>query len=153
MATAGETFTGARAEPTFRADPAYRLDDPLQDARLPHAGARRRVEWLSDFLDTRFKLPIVGYRFGMDSVIGLVPGIGDAATAAISLYLIYEAHRAGAGPGKIGKMVYNVAVDTVLGAVPILGDIFDFAFKANLRNANLLRDHYRKLETRTAPRR
>lgn len=124
--------------------------DPLLDEALPHLPARRRVETLSEFLDTKFKLPILGYRFGYDSLIGLIPGVGDVVTAGMSVYLIIEARRAGAGAGLLTRMLYNVIVDTVLGAVPVLGDIFDFAFKANLRNANLLRRHYDKLETEAA---
>ena len=120
--------------------------DPLLDDAFPHAAARGRVEKLSEFLDTKFKLPVVGYRFGYDSLIGLIPGVGDAATAAMSLYLIVEARRAGAGTGLVLRMIYNVVVDTVLGAVPVFGDLFDFAFKANLRNANLLRAHYKEIE-------
>lgn len=123
-------------------------NDPLTDESLPHAKARRRVEKLSEFLDTKFRLPILGYRFGYDSLIGLIPGIGDVASAAMSLYLIFEAHKAGAGFGLILRMIYNVVIDTILGAVPVLGDLFDFAFKSNLRNANLLRDHYENLEDR-----
>lgn len=118
-------------------------NDPLLEPAAPYAGARRRVVFVSELLDTRFKLPVVGYRFGLDSLLGLVPGVGDAATAGVSLYLIYEAARAGAGPGMIARMIYNVIIDTILGAVPVLGDLFDFAFKANLRNANLLRNHLR----------
>lgn len=132
-------------DPTMMAD-----GDPLLDETLPHARARRRVEKMSEFLDTRFRLPVIGYRFGFDSLIGLIPGIGDAATAMISFYLIYEARRAGAGLGMILQMVFNVIIDTVLGAVPLLGDLFDFAFKSNLRNANLLRAHYDRLEERHA---
>lgn len=104
----------------------------------------RRVEKLADLLDTKFRLPILGYRFGWDSLIGLIPGIGDALTAGLSGYLILEAWRAGAGPGLILRMIYNVAVDSILGAVPLFGDIFDFAYKANAANARLLRDFLRK---------
>ncbi len=100
-----------------------------------------RVEKLADLLDTKFRLPILGYRFGLDSLIGLIPGIGDALTAGLSGYLILEAWRAGAGPGLLARMIYNVIVDTILGAVPLFGDIFDFAFKANAANAKLLRDY------------
>ncbi len=139
-------MTSGRIEPTFANDDA----DPLTDPRGPHASARARVEWLSEFLDTKFRLPVLGYRFGWDSILGLIPGVGDVASAVMSLYLIAEAWRAGAGAGMVARMLYNVAIDTILGAVPLFGDIFDFAFKANLRNANLLRDHYRKLEGRGA---
>ncbi|MEM8770286.1 MAG: DUF4112 domain-containing protein [Pseudomonadota bacterium] len=124
----------------------YESEDLLTDDVLPHAAARRRVEALSRFLDSRFELPVIKYRFGFDSLIGLIPGVGDVFTASMALYLIYEAARAGAGPGLVARMVFNVAADTIIGAVPIFGDLFDFAFKANLMNANLLRRHYAELD-------
>ncbi len=131
------------------------VTDPDTGAPLethPHAAARARVERLSRFLDSRFKLPILGYRFGWDSIIGLIPGVGDAAGGALSVYLIWEAHRAGAGLGLMIRMIYNAVMDMILGAVPLFGDIFDFAFKANLRNAELLREHYDRIEERRQPR-
>ncbi|MFC2950986.1 DUF4112 domain-containing protein [Marinicaulis aureus] len=116
----------------------------------PHEAAKTRVEWLADFLDTKYRIPGLGYRFGWDSILGLIPGIGDAVAGLMSVYLIWEARRAGAGPGLVLRMVYNMLADTILGAVPILGDLFDFAFKANLRNAELLKEHYSKIERRNA---
>ncbi len=114
----------------------------------PHEAAKARVEWLADFLDTKYRIPGLGYRFGWDSILGLIPGIGDAVAGLMSVYLIWEARRAGAGPGLVLRMIYNMLADTILGAVPILGDLFDFAFKANLRNAELLKKHYSKIERR-----
>ena len=116
----------------------------------PHEAAKARVEWLADFLDTKYRIPGLGYRFGWDSILGLIPGIGDAVAGLMSVYLIWEARRAGAGPGLVLRMIYNMLADTILGAVPILGDLFDFAFKANLRNAELLKEHYAKMERRSA---
>ena len=112
----------------------------------PHAAAKARVEWLSNFLDAKYRIPGLGYRFGWDSILGLIPGVGDAAGGLMSAYLVWEARRAGAGAGLIIRMLYNALVDMILGAVPLFGDIFDFAFKANLRNAELLKKHYSKLE-------
>lgn len=111
-----------------------------------HDAARARVNRLADLLDTRFRLPVLGYRFGYDSLIGLIPGVGDVATALCSIYLIFEAHRAGANGRLVVRMLYNMVVDLVLGSVPIFGDIFDFAFMANRINANLLKEHYEKLD-------
>ena len=116
----------------------------------PHEAAKARVVWLADFLDTKYRIPGLGYRFGWDSILGLIPGIGDAVAGLMSVYLIWEARRAGAGPGLVLRMVYNMLADTILGAVPILGDLFDFAFKANLRNAEMLKEHYSKIERRNA---
>ena len=97
----------------------------------------RRISWLEETLDSRFS--IFGYRVGLDGLIGLIPGIGDAVTTGISGYLVVEAWRAGASKTLIARMIGNVALDAVLGAIPLVGDLFDFAFKANARNARLLR--------------
>ncbi|WP_375202051.1 DUF4112 domain-containing protein [Hyphococcus sp.] len=127
-------------------DRAAAENDRLSSLAQPHAAAKARVEWLATFLDARYRIPGLGYRFGWDSILGLVPGVGDAAAGLMSAYLIWEARRAGAGFGLVLRMIYNLLVDTILGAVPVFGDIFDFAFKANLRNAELLKEHYAKIE-------
>ncbi len=112
-----------------------------RDAELDEERLMRRVDALARLLDAQFSL--FGFRFGLDGLIGLVPGVGDAATGALSLYLILLAARAGAGPGLVGRMIVNVLIDTLVGAVPVLGDIFDIAFRANALNAKLLREHLR----------
>ncbi|MBE3637666.1 DUF4112 domain-containing protein [Mangrovicoccus algicola] len=122
----------------------------MQDAE--RAGRLARAERIAALMDARFSL--FGIRFGWDSLIGLlVPGIGDAATALPSLYVIYEAHRLGARKRVLARMGLNVGLDTVLGSVPLAGDVFDLAFKANRRNVALLsremaRMHEKKEETR-----
>ncbi len=103
--------------------------------------ALARIDWLATFMDTAFFLPGTNIRFGADAIIGLVPGIGDLMTTAISSYIVYEAHRIGAPKHVIARMVGNVALDGVVGAVPFLGDIFDVAFRANRRNMELLRKY------------
>ncbi|MDP0501799.1 MAG: DUF4112 domain-containing protein [Verrucomicrobiota bacterium JB022] len=101
--------------------------------------ALRRVDKISRLMDTAFKVPIIGRRVGWDGIIGLVPGVGDTITAAISAYPIVEALRMGAPRTLALRMAANVGVDWLVGSVPILGDFFDFAFRANIRNAALLR--------------
>lgn len=96
------------------------------------------LERLADWLDTRFRIPGVGWRFGLDSIIGLVPGVGDGVTALLSLYIIGRAHQLGGSPWLLARMGWNVAVDTLLGAIPIVGDLFDLAHKANAKNLRLL---------------
>ncbi len=137
-----------RAIDTTALSPADKAE--IERVVPPHAAAKARVEWLSNFLDAKYRIPGLGYRFGWDSILGLIPGVGDAASGLMSLYLIWEARRAGAGFGLVIRMIYNVLVDTILGAVPVLGDLFDFAFKSNLRNAELLKEHYSKIEMRHA---
>jgi hypothetical protein len=92
------------------------------------------LAWL---LDNSIPLP-GGFKIGLDGLMGLVPGIGDAAGAIMSSYLIYEARRMNAPPALLLRMVGNVLIETVVGAIPLIGDVFDFAFKANLRNVALL---------------
>ncbi len=115
--------------------------------RPDEAHARRlvRIEMLERVLDRQFRLPIVG-QVGLDGVIGLIPGIGDAATAAISGYLILEAHRAGARKRTLARMGANVGVDLALGLVPIVGDIADFFHKSNTKNLALLKRELTSLE-------
>ena len=101
-----------------------------------------RIDALSQLLDTAFIIPGTGIRFGLDALIGLVPGIGDAITTAMSLLHRERGARAlGASPLLIARMLVNVAVDGVVGAVPLVGDAFDVAFRANRRNIALLREH------------
>ena len=100
------------------------------------------LEALARFLDTRFSL--FGIRFGFDSLIGLVPGVGDAASGGIGAYLIYRAWREGAGFFLIIRMLWNWLLDMIFGSIPILGDIFDVAFKSNLMNVRLLQRHMEK---------
>ena len=105
---------------------------------MDHARERAWLRKLAWWMDERFVLPGVGARIGLDGLIGLVPGIGDGATLLVSAYIIYRGHRLGAPRSLIGHMIANVAVDTVLGSVPVLGDVFDVVFKANRRNVDLL---------------
>lgn len=115
-----------------------------------NAGYRRRVlrrlDRLANALDSSIPVPFLRTRIGIDGLIGLVPGIGDAATGALSLYFVAEAWRLGVPVTTILRMLGNVAVDTVIGAIPLVGDLFDFAYKANRRNVELLRRALRARE-------
>ena len=113
--------------------------------RMPRGHADRertlqRLRQLAVLLDTAVRLP-GGLRVGADSVIGLAPGIGDALTTALAAYIVYEAHRLGLPSHKLWRMAANVAIDGLVGAVPIFGDIFDVAFKANMRNLAIIEEH------------
>lgn len=98
----------------------------------------QRLQRLARLLDSEFRLPGTRWRIGLDPLIGLVPGIGDAASAGISLWLIAEAGRLGVPSGTLLKMLLNLLVDTTAGSIPVLGDVFDAGYKANLRNLALL---------------
>ena len=102
-----------------------------------------RVQRLGALLDDAFVIPIINRRVGWDALIGMVPFVGDFASAIFSGLMVVEAYRAGAPTTLLAKMVRNVAADTVIGTIPVVGDAFDLFFKANRRNAALLREHFR----------
>lgn len=106
-------------------------------ARSRAAPDLARLERLARLLDDQFS--VGGFRFGLDGLVGLVPGIGDTLTGFASAYLIFEAWRIGAPRGVLARMLLNVLVDYVVGSIPVLGDLFDFGWKANRRNLALLR--------------
>src|SRR4029079_6158444 len=113
-----------------------RLVDPLARART-----------LARLLDSAARVPGTDIRFGADAIIGLVPGLGDVGGAALAGYLVILAQRLGVPRSVVLRMLANVAVDTIAGTVPLIGDLFDVAFKSNLRNVALLE---RALERPTA---
>jgi len=118
---------------------------------LSRADRLARIDALATLLDTAFVIPGTQVRFGLDALIGLVPGIGDLVTTALSLFIVSEARALGAPPLLIARMVANVALDGMVGAVPLVGDAFDVAFRANRRNMALLREHLDKAEGRGTP--
>jgi hypothetical protein len=93
------------------------------------------------WLDAGIRIPGTNLRFGLDPILGLIPGGGDAAGAVLSGWILVEAVRLGASRATLLRIAGNVALDAGLGTVPIIGDIFDFAWKANLRNVALLERH------------
>jgi Domain of unknown function (DUF4112) len=107
-----------------------------------------RIDVLATLMDTAFLIPGTNIRFGLDALIGLVPGFGDAITTIISLYIVNEARALGAPPLLIVRMLANVAVDGLVGAIPLAGDAFDVVFRANRRNIALLREHLDTIERR-----
>ena len=120
------------------------------DISPPQSRAERiaRIEWLSSLLDTAIVVPGTNFRFGLDALIGPVPGIGDAITTLLALYIVNEARALGAPRLLIARMLANVALDGVVGVVPVAGDLFDAAFRANRRNVALLRAHLDRVERR-----
>ncbi|MEM6470857.1 MAG: DUF4112 domain-containing protein [Planctomycetota bacterium] len=102
------------------------------------------IRRLAKYLDTSFRIPFTGIRFGLDALIGLFPVGGDAATAIAGAYLILKASRANASKGVLLRMVFNLLVDLVVGAIPLVGDFFDFFWRSNHKNAKLLESHLTK---------
>ena len=97
-----------------------------------------RLRRLARLMDSSVGLPGTRFRLGLDSLFGLAPVAGDAASALVSLYIVWEARRMGAPKALVVRMLGNIAADTLGGSVPLLGDLFDVAFKSNLRNLALL---------------
>lgn len=108
---------------------------PSTDPRL------RRLDALGQLLDDSIPIPGTGRRIGVDALIGLVPGVGDGAGALLSTYLIVQAAGLGVPRATLVRMAGNVALEALVGAVPFVGDLFDAAYKANLRNLRLLHAH------------
>jgi len=111
------------------------------------ATTRRRLQRLAWLYDSSIPLP-GGFRVGLDSVIGLIPGIGDFIGLAMGGHVLYESMRVGVPRSVLVRMVGNVAIDSAVGAIPGLGDLFDFAFKSNVRNLRLLEAHLDEREGR-----
>lgn len=101
----------------------------------------RRLDRFAHLSDEVFRVPGTRWRVGLDGVVGLVPGVGDAATALLALYPLIEAWRLGAPPKLLARMLANLGLDAAVGSVPVLGDLFDLRFKSNRRNVELLRRH------------
>ncbi len=101
----------------------------------------KRIRTLSRLMDNAIRIPIIGYRIGLDAIIGLVPVSGDLVSAAFSAYIIFLAARFGLPRQIMRQMIFNVGLDTAIGFVPLLGDLFDSAYKSNIRNLALLEKH------------
>lgn len=104
------------------------------------------MEKLAWLLDGAIPVPGTKFRFGLDSIIGLIPGVGDAIGLLLGAGILYESVRIGVPRALLGKMIGNAALDTLGGLVPGLGDLFDFAFRSNARNARLLMQHLDALD-------
>ena len=104
-----------------------------------------RLRLLSRLLDSSVRIPVLGYRVGLDPIIGLIPGVGDAVMLLPAGYLVFEAYRLGVPRWTLVRMGVNLGVETLFGAVPVVGDIFDATFKANTRNLYLLEQHTQQL--------
>lgn len=105
---------------------------------------RQRVEALEKVLERSFKLPGTKRPVGIDAIVGLVPIAGDVISAALGLYIVWEARNLGMSKFRLARMLANVGFDTAVGAIPVAGDLFDFMFRSNSRNLKLIRAHLDK---------
>ena len=106
-----------------------------------------RLRRLSRLMDSRWRIPFTRIPIGLDGIASIVPVAGDTATAVVSAYIIMEAARFDLPKALLARMAFNVALDWAAGSVPVVGTVFDIAFKANRANLNLLHEH---LEQRLA---
>lgn len=110
--------------------------------QIPQQRDFKQIEWIAKLMDAQFTVPGTNLRFGLDGIIGLIPGAGDISTFAVSAYLLAIMARNGASGYVMARMVLNVVIDAVVGMIPIVGDLFDIVFKANMRNLKLMKEHY-----------
>jgi Domain of unknown function (DUF4112) len=120
----------------FRYAAAGRYDAQSRRAALG------RLDLMATAFDTAFVLPGTKVRFGVESLIRLIPGVGDIAASALSCWLLYEAYRLGVPKALFARMLANVVLEGAVGSVPLAGDAFDVFFRANRRNVALLREHF-----------
>ena len=102
----------------------------------------RRLSGIARLMDTAIGIPGTRLRFGADSIMGLVPLVGDGAGALVGLYIVNEARRMGVPREKLARMIGNIGMDAVVGSVPLVGDLFDVYFKSHRRNLDIMLDHF-----------
>lgn len=106
----------------------------------PHS-VRARVEALEKLLERAFHIPGTKIPFGLDSVIGLVPVLGDVVTAVMGGYMVWEARNLGMSKWQLIRMTANVGIDTAIGAIPFVGDAFDLVWRSNSKNLRIIKKH------------
>lgn len=103
-----------------------------------------RLENLAELLDESIRIPGIGYRIGYDAIIGLIPGVGDVAGLLFGTYIVVESARFKVPRSTLLRMITNVILEAIIGAIPLIGDVFDATYKSNLRNLRLLQDRLNK---------
>lgn len=98
------------------------------------------LENLSKYLDNWIKIPVVGWRFGLDAIIGLIPNVGDTLTSLASFYILIAGARYGVPKITLLRMAFNIGLDYLVGTIPFIGDAFDFVWKSNKQNIDLIRE-------------
>lgn len=106
-----------------------------------HAARLDHLDRVAHTMDRAVRIPLIGVRVGLDSIMGLVPGIGDLLAVGPAGYILLQAYRMGAPRALVARMGANIGIDAVVGSIPLIGDLFDVGWKANTRNVRLLRNH------------
>ena len=125
-----------------------KLTRPIEQELIDNRSAVARetsdvaqLQLLAKLMDSVFEIPGLRLRFGLDAILGLLPGFGDLATSLVSLYILREAHRRGVSRLTLTRMAFNILVDWLIGSIPLAGDAFDVYWKSNQRNVELLLQH------------
>ena len=124
-----------------------------EDVQSRTAADIEHLDRLARLLDSSVQVPFTRFRVGADSIVGLIPGVGDVAAGLVSSYILYHGWQLGASKRAMARMIGNVGLDLVVGAVPLLGDLFDATYKANLKNIRILKKDLSKLRNVTPRRR
>jgi len=115
------------------------IHPPIRSDSRHHA-ILKQVNTLAWLLDNSINIPIINYRIGFDPLIGLIPGFGDIAGLMVAAYIVLQAVRLGASQAVVMQMIANITIDSLVGIVPVVGDLFDVAFKASAMNVHLLNE-------------
>lgn len=116
----------------------YLIDDHPHEARV------QSVEQLAKLMDSQFAIPGVPFNLGLDTIIGFIPVLGDTVGLGVSGYIVVESYRLGIRKRTLSRMLFNIGIDWLIGLIPLIGDLFDWGWKANNRNAALLRKYHDK---------
>jgi len=120
------------------------LAEQLPDVSRDPQSVRNRVEKMEKVLERAFVIPGINQPIGLDSIVGLIPVIGDIVTAIMGAYIVWEARNLGMSKMQLTRMAANIGIDTALGAIPIAGDLFDFLWRSNSRNLKIVKKHLDK---------
>lgn len=119
------------------------MSDNMQDLQpMPPDPELARLDALAKLLDNQFRIPGTNMRFGLDGIMGMIPYVGDMAGFVVSGFLMHTMVKKGASPLLMLRMLWNYLLDMMVGIIPIVGDLFDFGFKANRRNVDMLKKYY-----------
>ncbi|MEH6828022.1 DUF4112 domain-containing protein [Parasphingorhabdus sp.] len=121
-----------------------RLAEQLPDVSRDPQAVRNRVEAMEKVLERAFVIPGINRPIGIDSIVGLIPVVGDVVTALMGAYIVWEARNLGMSKLQLTRMAANVGIDTALGAIPFAGDVFDFFWRSNTKNLKIIRKHLDK---------
>ena len=121
-----------------------RLAEQLPDVSRDPQAVRNRVEAMEKILERAFVIPGTNRPIGVDSIVGLIPVVGDVVTALMVAYIVWEARNLGMSKLQLTRMAANVGFDTALGAIPFAGDVFDFFWRSNSKNLRIIRKHLDK---------